>query len=126
MLIKYSFITLTFVIAVSSHASAIGRALRGEKPPQPKTGEVSGPADGEADLGAVKPAQQPIERSPGFSESPIILGVDAKGNFGITSIDRNHPTVKAWIDEKVISEDQIKRIQGGEAVDVELPDVHQE
>lgn len=100
-----------------ANAEGMRRLFNDEKP---LTGERRAP-EGDA---ALSPAQQPIERQPGLSTSPVLLGVDTKGNFGITSIDRNHETTKQWIKDGVITEAQIKRIESGEVVDVELPEAH--
>ncbi|HVJ63779.1 MAG TPA: hypothetical protein VM901_00845 [Bdellovibrionota bacterium] len=111
------------LLAALAHGAGMGRFFSGNKSEAAPKREVGERREAERPA-AVEPAQQPIERTPGFSSSPVVLGVDAKGNFGITSVDRNHETTKQWIKEGRLTEEQIRRIEGGEAVNVELPDAH--
>lgn len=73
---------------------------------------------------ALPPAQQPIERIPGFSTPTYTGHFDAQGQHVITQIDRNSDTVKQWLKDGVISEDQIKKIETGHPTPVELPNAH--
>jgi hypothetical protein len=117
---RFSLFLGGFFVATSVLAGAMAREMLGmDQPPPAKLGEVEPPPA--EDRAGIPAAQKPIERMPGLSSSPVIFGMGPNGEFGITSVDRNHPTTKEWIKDGVLSEDQIKKIESGEVIDIDLP-----